>query len=92
MTVLCRKLYFYLLLAVFLMVSPAVIAYSQGYTIDLKTFSLVKTGGVFISTTPKGVIIRVNNKLAATTSSLPLTQGKLIARLLPNEYMVAIEK
>lgn len=92
MTALRRKLYFYFLLVVFLIASPAIILYSQGYTFDLTTFSLVKTGGIFVSTTPKGVIIRINDKLAATTSSLPLTQGKLISRLLPSDYAIKIEK
>lgn len=87
-----RKFYFYCLLAVFLIASPAVILYSQGYAIDIKTFSLVKTGGIFLATTPKGVLVHSNNQLIATTSALPLTQGKLIARLPPGDYDVKIEK
>lgn len=80
------------MLAVFLVASPAVIIYSQGYAINLKTFSLIKTGGIFIATTPKGVLVHINNRLTATTSALPLTQGKLVSRLLPGEYAVKIEK
>ena len=92
MTLAKRRFYFFLFFLLFLIASPVIILYSQGYALNLTTFSLVKTGGVFVSTTPKGVIIRINDKLAATTSSLPLTQGKLIARLLPGDYAVTIEK
>ncbi|MCR4323191.1 MAG: hypothetical protein NUV61_03855 [Candidatus Azambacteria bacterium] len=87
-----RKFYFYFLVAIFLIASPAVIIYSQGYSLDLKTFSLVKTGGIFVATTPKGVLVYINGKLTTTTSALPLTQGKLISRLLPDDYAVKIEK
>ncbi len=87
-----RKFYFYFLLAVFLIASPAVIIYSQGYALDGKTLSLVKTGGVFVATTPKGVVVRINDRLAVTTSALPLTQGKLVSRLIPADYAVTIEK
>lgn len=78
--------------AVFLIASPAVIVYSQGYALDLKTFSLAKTGGIFVATTPKGVLVHINDRLTATTSALPLTQGKLISRLLPGDYAVKIGK
>ncbi|MEK7494059.1 MAG: hypothetical protein AAB630_02790 [Patescibacteria group bacterium] len=92
MTLVRRKFYFYCLFAVFLIASPAVIAYSQGYALNLKPLSLVKTGGIFIATTPKGVLVHINDKLITTTSALPLTQGKLISRLLPADYTVAIGK
>ena len=92
MTFARRKFYFYFLLAVFLIASPAVIAYSQGYALNLETFSLVKTGGIFIATVPKSVLVYINGTLTATTSALPLTQGKLFSRLLPDDYAVKIEK
>lgn len=93
MTFARRKFYFYFLCIIFLIASPAVILYSQGYAINLTTLALVKTGGIFIATTPKGVLVYVNNQLNSTTSALPLlAQGKLVSRLLPADYTVKIEK
>lgn len=92
MTLRQRKIYFYIFFAVFLAATPAVILYSQGYTVDVKTFSLTKTGGLFINSTPKGTDIYIDGSLKATTGSLILSQGKLISRLAPRDYSVAVKK
>lgn len=92
MTLRQRKIYFYIFFAIFLAATPAVILYSQGYTLDLKTFSLTKTGGIFINATPKGADIFIDGTLKATTGSLILSQGKLISRLAPRDYSIAMKK
>lgn len=92
MTLKQRKIYFYALVGVFLVTTPAVILYSQGYTLNLKDFSLNKTGAIFVSTSPKGVRVLLDSELKATTSDLIFSQGKLISHLAPGEYEVKIEK
>lgn len=92
MTLRKRKIYFYIFFAIFLIATPAVILYSQGYTLDTKTFSLTKTGGIFINAFPKGVTIYIDDTLKATTGSLILSQGKLVSRLAPDNYTVAVKK
>ncbi len=87
-----RKIYFYIFLFVFFAAAPAVILYSQGYVFHFADFSLKKTGAIFVSTSPKGVRIFINNKLAATTSNIIFSQGKLLSHLAPGEYAVKIEK
>lgn len=92
MTLRQRKIYFYAFLVVFLVATPAVILYSQGYTFDPNTFSLTKTGGLFINVEPKGSDIYIDGTRKATTGSLILSQGKLISRLAPGSYAVEIRK
>ncbi|MBI1755416.1 hypothetical protein HYR65_04005 [Candidatus Azambacteria bacterium] len=92
MTLRRRRMYFFLLVAVFFIAAPAVILYSQGYTLDLNNFSLKKTGAIFLSTSPKGVRIFVDNLLAASTSDIIFSQGKLLSHMAPKEYDVRIEK
>lgn len=92
MTLRKRKIYFYIFFAIFLLATPSVILYSQGYALDFKNFSLAKTGGVFINVIPKGAGIYIDDVLKATTGSLILSQGKLISRLVPDEYTIAVKK
>lgn len=92
MTLRKRKIYFYIFFAIFLLATPGVILYSQGYAFDFKNFSLTKTGGIFINVIPKGTDIYVNDTLKGTTGSLILSQGKLISRLVPGDYTVKVKK
>ena len=92
MTITRRRIYFYALVLVFCIAAPAVILYSQGYTLNMRDLSLKKTGAIFVSTSPKGVRVLVNGILKATTSDLIFSQGKLLSHLAPGEYEVRIEK
>lgn len=92
MTKMQRNTYFYLFVFLFFIATPAVILYSQGYLFNFSNLSLKKTGAIFVSTSPKGVRIFVNDKLAATTSNIIFSQGKLLSHLTPGEYAVKIEK
>ena len=92
MTLVRRRIFFYVLVLVFLITAPAVILYSQGYTLNISDLSLKKTGAIFVSTSPKGVRVLINGILKATTSDLIFSQGKLLSHLAPEEYDVRIEK
>jgi len=92
MTRLRRRIYFFLLVLIFLLAAPAVILYSQGYTFNPSSHTVSQTGALFISTNPKGVRIFLNNALTAVTSDTIFSQGKLISHLTPGTYDVRIEK
>ncbi len=92
MTLTQRRLFFIVLVVVFIITTPLVILYSSGYQIDWKTLSLQKTGGIYINTYPKGVSISVDGVLKEITSTLFLSQGKIISGLIPGLHTVTVEK
>lgn len=87
-----RKIYFLGAVAVFIIATPVLILYSTGFRFDFKTFSLAKTGGIFVSSDPKGVDIYINNELTEKTSANIFSQGGLVSGLKQNEYAVTLKK
>lgn len=87
-----RKIYFIAAIFIFIAATPLLILYSSGYRFDFQSFTVAKTGGIFISSYPKGVDIYINDKLSKTTGSNIFSQGGLVDGLKPGEYTVAIKK
>ncbi|MCL5004545.1 MAG: hypothetical protein M1170_01200 [Patescibacteria group bacterium] len=91
MTLKTRRIIFYGLFLIFFPVSVGVIFYSQGWRIDFENFRVQKTGAAYIETSPKSVIIKLNNKIIPDQSGL-IKSGTLIPDLLPKNYKLEIQK
>lgn len=87
-----RKIYFLTAVTLFILAAPLLIFYSSGYRVDLKSLVLIRTGGIFINTYPKGVKIYIDDKLAKESSSGIFSQGSLISGLRQGEHAVTIKK
>ncbi len=91
MTLKTRRIIFYGLFFVFFPISIGVIFYSQGWRFDFENFGIKKTGAAYIETTPKNVVIKLNNKIIPDQSGL-IRSGTLIPDLLPKNYKIEIQK
>jgi len=87
-----RKIYFWAAAAIFALGTPLLILYSSGWRADFKNFALIKTGGIFIDTFPKGVKIYIDNKPKKETSTGIFSQGALVSGLRQDEHMVMVKK
>lgn len=87
-----RKIYFISAVLIFIIATPLLILYSFGLRFDFKSFSVTKTGGIFVSSYPKGMEIYINDKLFKTTGSNIFSQGGLITGLNPGEYAITLKK
>lgn len=85
-----RRLLFYGLTILFLILTPFVLAYSFGYSFDLKTQSLTPTGGIFIKTNQTGIKVFLNGREEKETSFLG--SGALLPTLATGAYRITIEK
>ncbi|MBI3420742.1 MAG: hypothetical protein HY006_01640 [Candidatus Sungbacteria bacterium] len=85
-----RRIIFYMLIAVFLMATPLLFAYTLGYSINLIKGTLEKTGSIFIKARPVNTSIFVNNGFVKETSFL--SGGALLTSIVPGTYLVRIEK
>lgn len=85
-----RRAIFYFLIAVFIVVTPAVVLYAIGYGIDLTERSLTRTGGFFVKTNAAGIKVLIDGIPRVETNFI--SRGALITGLLPGLYAVQIEK
>ncbi len=81
-----RRLFFWLFFIMFVVFTPAVVFYSLGYKLDLKTKKFLKTGIISIKTFPKGVDVYLDGKKHREASPC------IIREAMPNEYVVTLEK
>ena len=87
-----RKIYFWTAVVAFALGTPFLILYSSGWRVNFQNFTLIKTGGIFINTFPKGVKIYINDKLKKETSAGIFSQGALISGLKQGEYAAMVKK
>src|SRR3989344_2155565 len=87
-----RKIYFWTAVVAFALGTPFLILYSSGWRVNFQNFTLIKTGGIFINTFPKGVKIYINDKLRKETSAGIFSQGALISGLKQGEYAAMVKK
>ena len=85
-----RTILFYLLVVIFIIVTPMVLLYSEGYRFDFETNKIIETGGFYIKTNPEEVTISINNKIKKTTSNF--SRNVLIQDLTPKTYNIKISK
>ena len=90
MTKSVRTLLFALFVALFLLIAPLVIGYSQGYRLDWQNKTIVQTGGLFLEPRPAPVEIYLNQKLAKKSSFV--FQNVFLGNLIPKNYRLRIEK
>jgi len=70
----------------FILVAPAILLYSWGYSFDWQNKKPVLTGGLYLKSTPENVDIFINDKLIKQETPA------FIKRLLPKEYQIKITK
>ena len=85
MTKKTRRIIFYVFLIIFLILTPSIILYALGYSIDFEKKTIVATGGIYLRSTPSGAEIYINYKPKGTTN-------KFVKRLVPKIYDVEIAK
>lgn len=90
MTLRTRRILFFLLLAVFLVLAPLMVVYSLGFTIDFKKKVLVETGSVFLKSRTPQTSVFLNGALAKETSFF--SGSALLTGITPGTYLIRIEK
>ncbi|MDO8443095.1 MAG: hypothetical protein Q7S81_02465 [bacterium] len=86
-----RRLIFYALIIIFLILAFFIIPYSNGWRFDLGNLSFVKLGGLYLNVEPTEASVRVD-KLSFEIKSSFMKSGLLIANLFPKTYHISIQK
>lgn len=90
MTKRVRTIIFFLFVFLFILATPSVIFYSQGYRIDFESRKVVQTGGLYFRVMPGRAEVYLNGKLSKSTSMI--TNSAYIENLLPKNYGIEIKK
>src|SRR3989339_506849 len=86
MPLLVRRLFFYFLVALFIIAVPIIVGYTAGYRYSFKQKKFVKTGLMIIESTPKGAKIFLNDR------SRKERTPAYILNLTPSSYEIALER
>ncbi|MEE8131580.1 MAG: hypothetical protein V3T98_00825 [Candidatus Paceibacterota bacterium] len=91
MTFKTRRLLFYTLLIIFLLLGTGAVLYSSGWRLNPESFHFRKTGAIYIETEPKDAAIKLNNIYFRNRSGL-IQKGTLIPNLPPELYKIELKK
>ncbi len=90
MTKKSRTILFFLLLAVFAVISPTIIMYSQGYRFDFSKMEFLKTGGIYVKVYPAGAGVWIDGHYKSVTAAF--SRDLLVQNLLPKDHKIEIKK
>ncbi|MBI2637365.1 MAG: PEGA domain-containing protein [Candidatus Sungbacteria bacterium] len=86
-----RRIFFYISIAMFLLITPLILLYSKGYAISLKNRDIIKTGSIFLkSSNEAGLKVYLDGTFYRETSFL--SRGALVSDLKPGNHALRIEK
>lgn len=91
MTLKTRRLLFYTLAALFIIIGTTAVFYSSGWRFDLETFQINRLGALFFEVTPSDATITIDKANFKFEPGF-LKSGTLIANLFPKTYTVTISK
>ncbi len=81
-----RAVVFYFAISLFFLLTPIVLAYSLGYSVDFRNFNIYKTGILYVKSQPAGAWLYVNGKM------MPETTPTRIENLKPGTYKVEVRR
>lgn len=81
-----RNFSFWILLFIFIFLTPVTVYYSLGYKFDRGSNKFLKTGAISIKTYPKGVSIYISGQKLNELSPC------ILRDYLPKEYIISLEK
>jgi hypothetical protein len=89
MSQIARRVLFYLLFLLFIVLGIGISFYAQGWRMDLPSFQISKVGGIYVRSYPENAEIFLNGKLIKNQSGF-LSRGTLISDLFPKSYVLAL--
>ncbi len=90
MTLRKRRILFYGLFALFLVMGTGIAFYAQGWRFDLGTFKTEKVGAIYVESYPENAEITLNGKSIQNASGF-LSHGTLISNLFPKRYVLSLK-
>ncbi|HVN26152.1 MAG TPA: hypothetical protein VMT99_00670 [Candidatus Paceibacterota bacterium] len=84
-----RRIVFYILVALFVVVGTGAVLYAEGLRLDFASLKLKKVGGIYVRAFPQGASIALDGTPIRNQSNF-LTHGTLISNLFPKSYTLSL--
>jgi len=81
---------FFSLVAIFIIIAPLLILYSQGYRFDFQKGKIIRTGGLFLKISPSGSNVYIDHRLTKKTNFV--FDSVFLNNLLPKKYHILVKK
>jgi hypothetical protein len=85
-----RKIIFFLLVFIFLILAPTILLYSQGIRFDFEKKRFTFTGAIYLRALPRQVEVLLNGKLIKKTDLI--FGSARIENLIPKKYLIEVKK
>jgi len=79
-----RRLIFYGFCLLFVIITPCILLYAQGYGFDWQKKTVIQTGALYIKSQPKNATVLIDGKIIEKTPCL-------IKHLKPNQYTITVK-
>ncbi|MEK9152253.1 MAG: PEGA domain-containing protein, partial [Patescibacteria group bacterium] len=86
MSIPVRKIFGFIIIAIFMVVAPAVLLTASGYRYNWKKNSIEKTGVIRIDSAPPGADVIINDRIQRRKTP------SLVTALLPDAYRIRLKK
>lgn len=82
-----RRITYITFIVIFLVATPLIILYTQGYRYNFKRGKIQKTGIIVVSSIPRGATISLNDKIVEDKKT-----PTRLEQILPADYVIKLEK
>jgi len=86
-----KKIFFWFLVLVFLVVAPIVVYYAMGYRFNLERGIFIYSGSVTVKPTPREIEVFINGKQVSTGVVNFLNYSYHMGSLFPGKYMLEVK-
>lgn len=86
-----KKIFFWILVLIFLAITPCIIYYAMGYRFSLERGIFIYSGSITLKPTPREIEVFIDNKQVSTGLVNFLNYSYHIGSILPSKYMLEVK-
>ncbi|MFA6183708.1 MAG: hypothetical protein WC682_01245 [Parcubacteria group bacterium] len=86
-----KKIFFWILVVIFLAITPAIVYYAMGYRFNPERGIFIYSGSVTLKPTPREIEVYINGKQVSTGIVNFLNYSYHVGSLLPGKYMLEVK-
>lgn len=85
-----KKIFFWFLVLIFIVITPAIVYYAMGYRFSLERGIFIYSGSITLKPTPREIEVFINNKQVSTGVVNFLNYSYHMGSILPGKYMLEV--
>ncbi|EKE21223.1 MAG: hypothetical protein ACD_7C00307G0002 [uncultured bacterium] len=86
-----KKIFFWILVVIFLLITPCIVYYAMGYRFSIERGIFIYSGSITLKPTPKEIEVFIDNKQVSTGIVNFLNYSYHMGSILPGKYMLEVK-